>query len=301
MNDTPKPTTRCGYAVIAGRPNVGKSTLLNQILGVHVAATASKPQTTRNRILGIHTAGTVQIVFIDTPGIHDERERLLNQRLNKAALGSLGEGDVVLFVIEAGRWLPEDDQVLRHLERLEVPVVLVINKVDRLDDRESLLPFIESLRDKHAFAEIVPLSAYDAKAVAYLVKQLERYMPEGDFQFPDDEITDRSMRFLAAEMIREQLIRNLEQELPYALAVEIEQFKESGERAEISAVIYVERDGQKKIVIGKQGAMLKQVGTEARRRIEGLLGKPVFLRLWVKVKPGWSETPGWLDRLGIDK
>ncbi|MGF1547405.1 MAG: GTPase Era [Thiotrichales bacterium] len=292
--------THCGSVVIAGRPNVGKSTLLNQILGTHLAATAPKPQTTRNQILGIHTEGDYQMLFLDTPGIHDDRERPLNRRLNKAALASLPDADVVLFVIEAGQWTDEDERVLGHLASVAAPVLLVINKIDRLSDRAALLPFIDSVQQRRAFAEVVPLSAFETRNVNYLLRLLRRYLPAGPFQYGEDEITDRNLRFLSAEMIREQLTRFLEQEVPYTLGVEIEQFKEGAECTEIGAVIYVEREGQKGIVIGKGGAMLKKVGSEARRRIEGILGGPVFLQLWVKVKPGWTESPGWLDKLGMD-
>lgn len=292
--------TFCGHIVIAGRPNVGKSTLLNRFVGVHLAATAAKPQTTRNRILGVLTRGNVQYVFVDTPGIHVGEKRLLNRILNKTAVGSLPGADVVLFIVEARRWREEDDLVLHYLENIDAPVILVVNKIDRLKRKEGLLPFLEKVKSKHEFKEIIPCSAFDPVSVEYLLQQLRSYLPAAPFAFSPDDITDRNMRFISAEMVREQLIQVLEQELPYALAVEIERYEETDSRIQIHAVIYVERPGQKKIVIGKQGSVLKKVGTEARKRIAELAGKPVHLELWVKVKSGWQDSARLLQQLGLN-
>ncbi len=292
--------TYYGHIVIAGRPNVGKSTLMNRILGVHLAATAPKPQTTRNRILGIHSDKNTQIVFVDTPGIHDDHKGLLNSRLNKTAIASLSEGDAIVFMIEVGKWKKEDEHVLTYLSNENTPVILVVNKIDRVKSKSSLLPFLEKVQGQHKFAEIIPVSAYSEESAGYLLKQLTQYIPPGPFQYNEDEITDRSMRFIAAEMVREQLTLILKNELPYTLAVTIEEYNDTIERVEISAVIYVSTESQKRIVIGKQGKVLKQAGTKARQRIAGILGQRVHLNLWVKVKSGWMDNPHMLDQLNFD-
>ena len=291
---------RCGRVVIAGRPNVGKSTLMNRILGVHLAATTPKPQTTRNRILGIYSDKNTQIIFIDTPGIHDDYKGVLNNRLNKTAIASLSEGDVIVFMIEVGKWKKEDEHVLTYLSKEKVPIILVVNKIDRIKSKEILLPFLDKVRGQYAFSEIIPVSAFREESVAYLLEQLSQYIPLGPPQFAEDEITDRSMRFVAAEMVREQLTQMLKNELPYTLAVTIEEYNDTSERVEISAVIFVSTETQKRIVIGKQGKVLKQAGTKARQRIAGILGQRVHLNLWVKVKSGWMENPHMLDQLNFD-
>jgi len=292
--------TRCGRIVIAGRPNVGKSTLLNRMLGVHLAATAPKPQTTRHRILGVRTEGDTQMVFIDTPGIHGRQKRLLNRRINRAAIAALADADLVLFVIEAGKWRDEDEAVLARLRDLPVPVILVVNKVDRVRDKTRLLPFLAEVGEKGDFAEIVPISAFREKSVRRLLEVIRRHLPEQPFLYEPDTLTDRSMRFLSAELVREQLMQALQAEVPYSVAVEVESFREQPHRIDISALIYVERESQKKIVIGEKGRVLKHVGSVARRRIAALAGKPVHLKLWVKVKPGWADDPRWLDRLDVE-
>lgn len=292
--------TYCGHAVIAGRPNVGKSTLLNRVLDMHLAATTPKPQTTRNRILGIYTQDQHQLVFVDTPGIHDDGNRQLNRRLNKTAVGSLVEADVVLFMIEAGTWHDDDKRVLKFLQNVEVPVVLVVNKIDKIGKKETLLPFIESVSKHYPFAGIVPVSAFQRKDVDVLLRTLLDYMPENDFEFAADEITDRSMRFVSSELVREQLMHVLEKEAPYAVAVEIDDYQEEDNGIHINATIYVEREGQKRIVIGKKGAVLKVVGTEARKRISAVVGAPVHIKLWVKIKADWRENQNMLNRFVID-
>ncbi len=301
MTSSSDKATRCGEVVIAGRPNVGKSTLLNAFVGMHLAATASKPQTTRNRILGICTKESSQFIFIDTPGIHLGGKRLLNRALNKTAISSLPDAGVLMFVVEAGKWTEEDEVVLQHIKKVTTcPVVLVVNKVDKIEDRSKLLPYIESLQEKHDFAEIIPISAFRQRNTNYLLKHLEAYLPEKEFTYGEDEITDRNMRFIAAEMIREQLTQLLAQELPYALAVEIEEYTEGDDIVEIGAVIYVEREGQKGIVIGDKGKMLKAVGIKARKRLIALLDQRVHLRLWVKVKGGWQDNANLLNQFGIE-
>jgi len=292
--------THCGHVVIAGRPNVGKSTLLNHFIGTHLAATAAKPQTTRNRILGVLSEGNYQFVFVDTPGIHAGGKRLINKVLNKTAVSSLPDADVVLFVVEAGNWREEDELVLQHLKNSNSAVVLVANKTDLLKRNQDLLPFIKKVETKYKFSEIIPCYAFDKNAVDYLLKRLKPYLPSAPFEFSPDDLTDRNMRFISTEMIREQLINALEQELPYALAVEIERYEETDSRILINAVIYVERAGQKKIVIGKQGAVLKKVGTKARKHIAKLAGQPVHLELWVKVKSGWQDNSRLLQQFGLD-
>lgn len=294
------PESHCGHIVIAGRPNVGKSTLLNHFIGTHLAATATKPQTTRNRILGIYTRDNYQYIFTDTPGIHGSETHLLNRVINKTAIGSLPDADVVMFVCEAGQWRDEDELVLRHLKNLNLPVILVPNKIDRIKEKEELLPFLQKVEAKYPFAEIIPTSAFKEKTIDYLLEHLKAYLPVAEFEYSEDEMTDRNMRFISAELIREQLIHALEQELPYALAVTIEKYEETDERIYINAVIYVAREGQKKIVIGKKGGLLKKTGTEARKRIAGLAGKPVHLELWVKVKSGWQDNAGLLHEFGLD-
>ncbi len=297
----PDKKTRCGYVAIIGRPNVGKSTLLNKFLGVHLAATANKPQTTRNRILGILSGADLQIVFVDTPGIHRQQKRLLNRKLNRTAQASIHGNDLVLFVVEADRWTSEDDLVLNKLNELDAPVMLVINKIDILASKEALLPFLQKVQAKLPTAEVIPVSAFDEKSVDYLLDKVIECIPEGDFVYSQDAITDRPMRFHSAEMVREQLIQSLEQELPHAIAVNIEKYEESEDRIEIHALIIVEREGQKRIVIGKNGQVLKKVGTIARKNIARLVDKRVHLELWVKVKSGWQDSEQLLNQFGLDQ
>ena len=292
---------RCGYVAIIGRPNVGKSTLLNKFLGVHLAATANKPQTTRNRILGILSGADLQIIFVDTPGIHRQQKRLLNRKLNRTAQASIHGNDLVLFVVETDRWTSEDDMVLDKLKELEAPVILVINKVDTLASKEALLPFLQKTQQKLPAAEVIPVSAFDEKSVDYLLDKVIERIPNADFVFPQDTITDRPMRFHSAEMVREQLIQSLEQELPHAIAVNIERYEELDNRIEIHALIIVEREGQKRIVIGKNGQVLKKVGTIARKNIARLVDKRVHLELWVKVKSGWQDNEQMLNQFGLDQ
>ena len=283
MSTDINPATRCGYVAIVGRPNVGKSTLMNHLLGQKISITSRKPQTTRHSIVGILTEDETQVIFVDTPGIHQNAAK---------------DVDLVLFVVDRTHWTAEDDLVLQHLERVKVPVALVLNKVDQIDDKSSLLPRIQTLSERREFAAIFAISALKGQKVDELKHYLLDNMPSNDFFFPEDQITDRSERFLAAEIVREKLMRNLGEELPYELTVEIEDFGFQDHVLHIHALILVEREGQKKIVIGEKGEKLKRIGTDARKDLELLLDTKVMLNLWVKVKSGWSDDDRALRSLG---
>jgi GTP-binding protein Era len=291
---------RCGYVAIVGRPNVGKSTLLNHVLGQKISITSRKPQTTRHRVLGIKTVDASQAVYVDTPGVHLGAKRAINRYMNRAALSTLAEVDAVVFVVDGLKWTDEDQHMLELLEPVQAPVILAVNKVDRIPDKARLLPHLAELENKRLFAAIVPLSAMRGDNVEALEKCVMEQLPEGEPLFPPEQITDRSERFLAAELIREKLTRLLGQELPYALTVEIEEFKLRDDVVQINALIWVERPGQKSIVVGQRGKVLKQVGTQARQDMERLFGNKVFLRLWVKVKKGWSDDERALRSFGYE-
>ncbi len=295
MSDTP---FHSGFVAIVGRPNVGKSTLMNRILGQKISITSRKPQTTRHRILGIKTDEQSQAIYVDTPGLHLNAKKAMNRFMNKAVTSTFEDVNLILFVIEAGQWTDEDEHVLERLKSVKVPVMLVVNKIDQLEEKEALLPLMQSLTGKMSFVEIVPLSAQNGSNVEELERTVVRYLPEAEAMYPADQITDRSERFLAAEIVREKLMRELGQELPYAVTVEIEQFKEEEGLLRISALIWVERDSQKRIVIGKKGEQLKEIGRQARIDMEKLFDNKVFLQLWVKVKEGWSDNERLLNSLG---
>ncbi|MEP3562167.1 MAG: GTPase Era [Marinobacter sp.] len=303
MNDitTPdNPDSRCGFVAIVGRPNVGKSTLLNHILGQKLSITSRKPQTTRHQVLGIKTEGDVQAIYVDTPGMHEEEPRAINRYMNKAATSALVDVDVVVFVVDQLNWTTADEMVLEKLERLKCPVILAINKVDKLEKRELLLPHLETLAAKRDFAEIIPLSALRETNLEPLEEAVGRFLPQSVHFYPDDQITDRSQRFMASEMVREKITRQLGAELPYSVAVEIEEFKQQGKTLHISALILVERDGQRKIIIGDKGARLRQIGQEARIDMERMFDTKVMLKLWVKVKRGWADSDRALKSLGMN-
>jgi len=291
----------CGYIAIIGRPNVGKSTLMNRVLEQKISITSRKPQTTRHRILGIKTTAAAQMIFVDTPGLHHGGKRTMNRLMNRAAIDSLTDVDVILFVIEAQQWTDEDQSILDRLRAIQIPVVLVINKVDQVNDKVALLPQIETLTSEADFAEVLPLSARNGNNLDRLEQIVQQRLPVSVPLFPDDQVTDRSERFIAAELIREKLMRRLGQELPYSLAVEIEQFVEEGRLLRIGALIWVERDSQKAIVIGKQGAGLKAIGKQARIDMEAIFGRKVFLQLWVKVKDKWADDERMLKGLGYSE
>ncbi len=287
-----------GYIAIVGRPNVGKSTLMNHILGQKISITSHKPQTTRHRILGIKTTEALQAVYVDTPGLHLNAKKAVNRYMNRAAATSLDDVDLILFVVEAGRWTDEDEHVLKHLKQARAPVLAVVNKIDRVADKEQLLPFMAQLSERMNFAAVVPLSALKRKNIDALERQVAALLPAGPPLFPPDQITDRTERFLAAELVREKLMRILGKELPYALTVEIERFVEEEGRLEIHALIWVERQSQKGIVIGKGGHVLKEIGRQARLDMARLFDQSVHLQLWVKVKEGWSDDDRALASLG---
>ena len=294
--------TRCGMVSIVGRPNVGKSTLMNHLIGQKVSITSRKPQTTRHRIHGIHTRDHYQIIFADTPGIHTGQDRALNRAMNEAAVSTLSGVDVVCMMVDGLKWTPADEHVLSLLpQHPEMPVLLIINKVDSLDDKAQLLPHIETLSERYPFDAVVPVSALREQNLEALEKALVERLPEGEFWYDEDQLTDRSLRFMAAEIIREKVVRQLGQELPHQVSVEVEMWEDGPRITEISAAILVERRGQKKILIGDGGDRIKQIGTQAREDIERLIERKVMLNLWVKIKAGWSDDARALRSLGYDE
>ena len=291
---------RCGYVAIVGRPNVGKSTLLNHILGQKISITSRKPQTTRHQVLGIKTEHDHQIIFVDTPGLHKDAGKAINRYMNRAASSAIRDVDLVVFVVDRTAWTEEDAMVLEQIQRVGLPTMLVVNKVDLLADKADLLPHLQALASKGDFAAILPVSALQKHNVAELEAEILRLLPESEHFFPEDQITDRSQRFLAAEIVREKIMRQLGEEIPYAITVEIEEFSQEDAILHISAVIFVERKGQKQILIGEKGSRLRSIGTDARLDMESLFDGKVMLRLWVKVKSGWSDDERALRSLGYD-
>ncbi|GAB5452090.1 MAG: GTPase Era [Halioglobus sp.] len=294
----------CGYVAIVGRPNVGKSTLLNYLLGQKISITSRKPQTTRHQLLGIKTEGPCQIVYVDTPGLHQAEERAINRFMNRAASAAIRDVDLILFVLDRTAWTAEDEMVLQQVKHSGLPFIVVVNKVDLLEDKGVLLPHLEFLSSQfdadQGFQEILPVSALQRHNVEELEQQIVRRLPRAEHFFPEEQITDRSQRFLAAEIVREKIMRQLGEELPYAVTVEIEEFAQQDAVLHISALILVERKGQKKILIGDKGARLRSIGTEARQDMESLFDAKVMLRLWVKVRSGWSDDERALRSLGYD-
>lgn len=293
-----EPVSRCGYVAIVGRPNVGKSTLLNHILGQKLAITSRKPQTTRHNMLGIKTEGEVQAIYVDTPGLHKDNEKALNRFMNKSASTALRDVDVVVFVVDRLRWTDEDQMVLEKVQHVRCPVILAVNKVDKIDDKQTLLPHLQWLTEQLPEAEVIPISAQQGHNLDDLEALVGERLPESVHFFPEDQITDRSSRFLAAELVREKVMRQLGAEVPYQVAVEIEEFKLDGRLLHVHALIMVERDGQKRIIIGDKGERIKRIGTEARIDMEKLFERKVMLNLWVKVKGGWSDDERALRSLG---
>ncbi|WP_109082829.1 GTPase Era [Aggregatibacter kilianii] len=291
--------TYCGFIAIVGRPNVGKSTLLNKILGQKISITSRKAQTTRHHIVGIKTEGVYQEIYVDTPGLHIEEKRAINRLMNRAASSAITDVDLVIFVVDGTHWNDDDEMVLNKLRKTKVPVVLAINKIDNIKNKDDLLPFITEISQKFNFADIVPMSAEKGNNLDAIEKIVRKSLRPGVHHFPEDYVTDRSQRFMASEIIREKLMRFMGEELPYSVTVEIEQFKVN-ERGtyEINGLILVERDGQKKIVIGRKGEKLKKIGTEARLDMERLFDNKVHLELWVKVKSGWADDERALRSLG---
>ncbi|EKE84804.1 GTPase Era [Idiomarina xiamenensis] len=291
-----------GFVAIVGRPNVGKSTLLNRILGQKISITSKKPQTTRHRILGIDTDGDYQTVYVDTPGLHQEEKRAINRLMNQTASSAINDVDLILFVVENTRWLSDDELVLEKLKKARVPAVLLVNKVDQIKHKDQLLPHLQKLNEHMQFADIIPISATQGDNLERLQQVIRGHLKQSIHYFPDDYVTDRSIRFMTAEIIREKLMRYTGEELPYETTVEIEQYQVSDVgTTHIHALILVERDGQKRMVIGQQGSRLKTIGSDARRDLERLTGTKVNLKLWVKVKSGWSDDERALRSLGYQE
>ena len=297
-SDVDKPR-RCGLIAIVGRPNVGKSTLMNALVGQKISITSKKAQTTRHRITGIRTVGAAQFVFVDTPGFQTKHSAALNRTLNRTVLASLADVDVVLFVVEAGRFGLDDAKVLALMPENK-PVVLIANKLDAVTRRTDLLPWLRSMQERHAFAEFVPMSARKDADVQRLFAILEPYLPEQEWFHDEDALTDRSDRFLASEIIREKLFRLTGDELPYTSTVVIDKFEEEGNLRRIAATIVVERDAHKGMIIGDGGERLKRIGTEARQELEQLMDAKVFLELWVKVRSGWADDEAHLRSYGYE-
>lgn len=297
---------RCGYVAIIGRPNVGKSTLLNAFLAHKLSIISKKPQTTRHKILGIKTMGKNQLIFVDTPGLHKKPKHKINKLMIRTALSAIRDVDVILFMLSKQHWTEDEDAILHRLKRYKVPIIVLINKIDRIKDKDALLPVINNIQQK--FSEVnllpratMPISAKNHDGVEALEKLLLQLIPESPHYFPADQITDRSERFWVAEIIREKLMRLLGEEIPHTLTVELEKFKQENEVLHVSALIWVERKGQKAIVIGKQGEGLKLVGSLARKEMEKEFNQKVFLQLWVKVKSGWTDDLRALTQLGYNE
>ena len=292
--------SRCGFVAVVGRPNVGKSTLINAILGSKVSIVTPKPQTTRHRILAIHTIGDCQIVFVDTPGLHRRAAKTMNRMMNRTAAGALADADLILFVSEANRWTIEDQDVVGRLKDSQAPVIALLNKIDKVHPREELLSVLAKMSERYSFDEVIPISAKLKDNLDRLLELIPNYLPESPALFPAEMITDRSESFHFAEIIREKLTLLLRQEVPYGLTVQIEQFIKEPEGVSINAVIWVERDSQKGIVVGKGGIVLKKVGRQARLEFKERLGVPVHLELWVNVKDNWADSEKDLLRLGYE-
>jgi GTP-binding protein Era len=291
---------QAGFIAVVGRPNVGKSTLTNELIGQKLSITSHRPQTTRHRIHAIDTTEDYQMVFVDTPGIHIGSKKAINAYMNRAASSTFKDVDMILWLVEAGKWTKEDERVLEHIGKVDVPVVLCVNKIDKLVKNDQVLPYMQKLNEKYQAAEVFPLSAFKKAHSNTLRSLILKYLPQREAIFDADYITDRSEKFVVAEFIREKLMRNLSNELPYDLTVEIEKFELDGRMYRIAARIFVDKASQKSIVIGHKGEVLKKIGEESRLSIEGFLEKKVFLELWVKVRQGWSDDKRALASLGYD-
>jgi GTP-binding protein Era len=289
---------RCGYVAILGRPNVGKSTLLNKMLGQKVSITSKKPQTTRHQLLGIKTIDACQVLYVDTPGIHGEEPRAINRYMNRSALSVIRDMDVVLFMLDRTAWTADDQKVADALARFSGKLIIAVNKIDQLKKKNELLPVLEKLQKTFTEAELVPISAVTGENVKELESLIENHLPVGPFFFPDEQVTDKSERFLVAEIVREKLTRKLGEEIPYVLTIQVDRFEVGDKITEIDVTIFVEKDGQKAILIGKKGERLKQIGIDARKDIEALLDTKVMLTTWVKVRSGWSDDDRALKSLG---
>jgi len=292
--------TYCGYVTILGRPNVGKSTLLNNLIGQKLSITSRKPQTTRRHMIGVNTDKNHQIIYIDTPGLQDSPINAMNRYMNKEATNALAGIDVLIFMVAALKWTELDEYILGLIKDNTAPVILAVNKMDKIKDKETMLPFLKELAGKMSFQEIIPVSALSRKSLRPLEKSIKELLPTGTFQYPDDQITDKSQRYFAAEFIREKLIKRLGEELPYTTTVTIDSFVEKKKIIHIDAIIWVATKGQKTIVIGQKGAGLKAVGEQARKDMERMFENKVFLRTWVKVKDKWMDNELAIKQLGFD-
>jgi len=291
---------RAGTVAVIGRPNVGKSTLVNALVGARISIVSHKAQTTRHRLLGIATFPAGQLLLVDTPGIHRAEKRAINRSMNRAARGALDGVDAAVLVVEAGRWTDDDDLARAALDGAGVPTVLVVNKIDKIKEKSALLPYIAEHAPGDAFRAVHPLSALKGKGLEPLVRDLLALLPESEPHYAEDEITDRSQRFLAGELVREQLMLRLGEEVPYSAAVAVDRFEEDGAMFRIAATIWVEREGQKAIVVGKAGESIKQIGRASRENMERLFGRKVFLELWCKVREGWADDAAALRLFGYE-
>ena len=304
-NDVSGTARHCGLVAIVGKPNVGKSTLLNALVGQKISITSRKAQTTRHRITGMRTQGATQFVFVDTPGFQTRHTNALNRSLNKTVMGAVGDVDLILFVVEAGIFNQADAKVLALLSK-DIPTLLVANKLDQVNRRAEIAPWLQEMQQRHAFAEFVPMSAKNAKDIERLLGICEKYLPEQDWWYAEDELTDRSEKFLASETVREKLFRLTGDELPYTSTVVIDKFEEEPGKGKqkrlvkIAATIVVEREGHKAMVIGDKGERLKRIGTEARQELEKLMDCKVFLELWVKVRSGWADDEARVRSFGYE-
>jgi len=292
--------SKCGYIALVGRPNVGKSTLLNKILKQKLSITSRKPQTTRHAIRGVYTKDEYQMIFVDTPGVHQTGGKEMHKLMNQAALTALYDVDVIVFLVDPFKFNEEDERVLANIKKHDKPCILAVNKIDKLADKDALLPTLEALHAKHDFTALIPLSAKTGKQVETLLEALKPYMPEGPHLFDEDDITDRSARFLCAELLREKIFRLCGQELPYATTVEIESFAKKGKAFHIQALIMVDKENHKRMIIGERGQKLKAIASQARLDMERLIEEPVFLKCFCKVKSGWSDDMRTLRQLGYD-
>ncbi len=300
-NDLAKKPYKSGYIAIIGRPNVGKSTLLNYILGEKLAITSRKPQTTRQNLLGIYTRDNAQCVFVDTPGLHLQADKQINQFMNKAARLATEFVDMIIHISDATRWTSDDDYALELIKNTDKPVIAVVNKMDLLSGKNAVIPKIAEMTERFNYSEVVPVSALKNTNVEHLLDTLINYLPYGEQIFPDDQITTASMRFIAAEIVREKLFKALHQELPYSLTVVTDSYEETADKAEIFVTILIERASQKPIVIGKGGKIIKMIGIQARKELESLLDKKVSLKTWVKIKDNWSDNSATLQQLGFNQ
>ena len=299
MTDSPV-EFRCGFAALVGRPNVGKSTLLNALVGQKLSIVTPRPQTTRHRIIGLARLPHAQIAFVDTPGLHSPARRALNKAMNRTAAAALADADLVVLVVEAPLWNAEDELVLRHIARAGRPALVAVNKVDRVKPRERLLPYLAELDRRHGFLALLPVSALKGTNLDDLRAAIAAHLPVSPALFPDGELTDRGLQFRIAEMIREKLTLELNQEVPYGIAVEVEKLAEEDGQLTVDAAIWVDREGQKPIVIGARGERLKRVGTSARLALNGVLGRRLHLNLWVKVRENWADNARALRELGLE-